>query len=324
MSLEQYDDLVPKTETRHTLLGILQTSVSHDGAFVRGERSQVTIKKQGTGGQVTKRMVNWRFVLPEGFDLAEHGMMLVWDNSHFGHCCLVRLKDTAEKRIWKPDSEGLFLPREAFDAIQGSLNDPTAFDEVPRDVGFVGFPDEEPEPILGARAIAGKKVIAFPKLASHFTLHETRMEATAGPHPPQNFRNDLKMKLYRAVVVLYYVNSDSWIQQLIRGVEEVEYEAEKLSSVQCSMLIEAIGLASTELDEEAEDAKGKHEDLMDGRGIHTSSFPRHFIYKCTRMLRFIQSCETNFHGLQLQGSRIFSTVTYPVRWTGTVLRLIVD
>ena len=75
------------------------------------------------------------------------------------------------------------------------------------------------------------------------------------------------MKLYRAVVVLYYVNSDSWIQQLIQGVEEVEYEAEKLSSVQCSMLIEAIDLASTELDEETEDAKEKHEDLMDRRGI---------------------------------------------------------
>ena len=186
MSLEQYDDLVPKTETRHPLLGILQTSVSHDGAFVRGEHSQVTIsgKKRGTGCQVTKRMVNWRFVLPEGFDLAEHGMMLVWDNSHFGHCCLVRLKDIAEKRNWKLDSEGLFLPREAFDATQGSLNDPKAFDEVLRDVVFVRFPDEEPEPIFGARAIAGKKVIAFPKLASQFTLHDIRMEANCRTATP--------------------------------------------------------------------------------------------------------------------------------------------
>ena len=113
----------------------------------------------------------------------------------------------------------------------------------------------------------GRETIAFPKLASQFTLHDIRMEATAEPQPIQNFRNDPQMKLYRAVVVLYYVNSDSWIQQLIQGVEEVEYAAEKLSSVKCSRLVEAIDLASIELDDETDDAKEKHENLMEGRDI---------------------------------------------------------
>jgi len=197
--------------------------------------------------------------------------MLVWDNRHVGHCCLVQLKDTGEKRKWiAPFAEvdGPFLPMEAFAACQGFLNDPKGFNDVLRNVAFVCTPDDEPEPIIDAPgANAGNEVIAFPKLASQFTLYDIRMEATAEPQPIQNFRNDPQMKLYRAVVVLYYVNSDSWIQQLIQGVEEVDYEAEKLSSVECSRLVEAIDHASTELDDETEDAKEKYETLVEGRDV---------------------------------------------------------
>jgi hypothetical protein len=168
MSLAQYDGLVPNTEIRHPLRGILQTSISHEGCFVRGENSQLTISGKKRAGQVTKRMVNWQFALPEGFDLTEHGMMLVWDNRHFGHCCLVRLKDTEEKRDWIAKVNGPFLPMDAFAACQGFLDDPKGFDEVLRNLAFVCIPDDEPEPIFGARAIAGENVIAFPKLASRY------------------------------------------------------------------------------------------------------------------------------------------------------------
>ena len=244
----------------------------------RCKESKAILKpKDAEAGQVKSRLVTWRFVLQAGVDLAEHCMLLVFDNSHKGHCSLVRMKPTDKaNRKWVPTDlsylDGPFLPQDAADACQEFMDDgvvrdrdQNGFDSVLKSA-FACTPDGEPE-VFFERALGGNMVRTFPKLASHFTLFDIRMEATAEPRPPQNHPKNPQLKLYHAVVVLYYINCDSDIQHLIQSLEDVDYDAEKLSCMQRSMLVDAMELAANSLDTEDESWSEQYNRLMEGLDV---------------------------------------------------------
>ncbi|KAL3906136.1 MAG: hypothetical protein SGILL_009395, partial [Bacillariaceae sp.] len=280
MSLSQFDSLIPESEERHPVRGILETSLTHQDGNVLIKDSVKYANGSGKNKQkdgcADKRSNYWQYGLKPGFDFKRHGLWTLLDNTSFGHVTVARSAGEMlqiRNREWvKPsnrltDEDGPFLPEDAMAACQE--RDGPDFDAMLQNVAFSEVFDEELE-TMRARALTsnGDLVVTHPKVAAYFQLLDFRMEATAEPQPIQTHLGGSQEKVYSATVALYHANSDSETQELIETIEEADYELEKLDCVECESLMEAMHFAWLRItDYDVEGAKEQSDALEEGRDV---------------------------------------------------------